>query len=62
MAAEKNESVMVAYGLYCIVFIITWHINLYKFCMCEFEEFGRKEIIHLVGVINPFASVMTVWF
>lgn len=52
----------VVWGLYCIVVLITWYINLYKFCMCGFEEFGRKEIIHLVGVINPFASVMTVWF
>ncbi len=43
---------------------VCWLVNAYKLLGCDFdfESSLRCEVIHVVGVVVPPASIMTVWF
>lgn len=41
---------------------IPWVINLIKFINCDFAAPWKDEIIHLLGVLIPPASIVTMWF
>ena len=42
--------------------IICWIINVVKFIQCDFASPYKEEIIHLIGILIPPSSVITVWF
>lgn len=44
------------------LFIITcWIFNFIKLLNCDFETPFKEEVIHLIGVFIPPASIITCW-
>lgn len=60
----KKQKGFTVVELYCVVFVImvaTYCTNLVKLIQCDFEPSYKGEVIHLVGVVLPPASLLTVW-
>lgn len=49
-------------GIFYIVTFISYIVNLVQLFNCDFASPWKDEIIHAVGVVIPFASIVTVWF
>lgn len=45
-----------------LIVAISWLVNLYKFCSCDFssETPIKAEIVHGIGLV-PAVSVVTAW-
>lgn len=48
--------------VFYVVLLASWVANLIKLLMCDFEGPWKEEIIHLVGLVIPIASPVTMWF
>ena len=57
----RRDSGIIAIFIWLSV-IICWIINLVKFIQCDFASPYKEEIIHLIGILIPPSSVITVWF
>lgn len=42
--------------------IVAWIVNLGMFFRCDFTSPYKEEVIHLIGILIPFASMVTIWF
>ena len=42
--------------------IVSWIINLIKLINCDFDAPYKEEILHLIDVCIPGASLITCWF
>jgi len=47
--------------LLVLVYLGSYVVNIIRFTQCDFEAPYKGEIIHLVGIIIPGASLVTVW-
>ena len=45
-----------------LAIIICWINNLIDLFNCDFEGPFKEEVVHLIGVFIPPASVITCWF
>lgn len=66
MKETTGEGCVLSIGLLYIlggIFMgVCWIINLIKLIGCDFAEPWKEEIIHAIGTIVPFASIVTAWF
>ncbi len=53
---------LVIISLVALLFLMPWVVNAIKFANCDFESDYKCEAIHIIGVIAPPASYITVWF
>lgn len=53
---------MITQTLVGMLIILFWVVNLLFLFKCDFEPSYKEEIIHIVGVLLPPASIITVWF
>lgn len=42
--------------------IVAWIVNLVMLFRCDFASPYKDEVIHIIGVLLPPASMVTVWF
>ena len=47
--------------IFAVVIPFAWCVNVYKLVNCDFEESYKGEVIHIVGVFLPPASLITAW-
>jgi len=40
--------------------LVTWSLNVYRFCVCDFKAPYKGEIIHGAGIITP-TFIGTAW-
>lgn len=45
-----------------LFFLGCWLVNIVKFANCDFDAPYKEEFIHIVGIIVPPSSIITVWF
>ncbi len=45
-----------------VILTAPWVINAVKLSNCDFESNYKCEVVHLIGVVIPPASWITVWF
>lgn len=50
------------WGIFHLVTAICWLVNLVQLFRCDFSTPYKEEVIHGVGVIIPWASLITVWY
>lgn len=56
-----SKKVLLAIVIWIIPFMF-WVINLIQFINCDFVDPYKEEIIHGIGIIIPYAAIITVWF
>ncbi len=47
--------------LVILIGIVSFGVNIYQFCKCDFEPPYKAEIVHGAGIVFPPAAMVTVW-
>lgn len=58
---NKIDGIGVISVLIYATIIISWIVNLIKLIQCDFASPFKEEVIHLLGVLVPPISLITVW-
>jgi len=59
---NQNRFLLVGLVVLWLILMIPWFWNMKKFIDCDFDSNYKCATIHLVGVVLPPTSFITVWF
>jgi uncharacterized BrkB/YihY/UPF0761 family membrane protein len=62
MSNNDNNGCSAIAGVFWLFMVFTYINNIIDLFGCDFETPFKEEIIHLIGVFIPPASLITCWY
>lgn len=57
---KLTEIITIIWLIFMGIGAISWPVNVYKLCQCDFKPSYKAEVIYTLGVFTP-SCVITAW-